>query len=105
MEANHESKSFEIRRGLDHPILDADGHWLEFNPAVFDYLRDVAGNDMVARYQSWQRNRSMRVWYNLSSAERLDRRAVRPVWWPVATKNTLEPRDRHASQAISRASR
>ena len=90
MEANNKSKSLEIRQRLNHPILDADGHWLEFNPAVFDYLRDVAGNDMVARYQSWQRNRSIRAWYALSPAERRDRRAVRPVWWAVATKNALD---------------
>jgi predicted TIM-barrel fold metal-dependent hydrolase len=90
MEANHKSKSFEIRRRLNHPILDADGHWIEFSPAVLDYLRDVAGNDMVARYRSWLRNRSMLAWYQLSPAERRDRRTVRPVWWPFATKNTLD---------------
>jgi predicted TIM-barrel fold metal-dependent hydrolase len=90
MAAKQKSKSREIRQRLNHPILDADGHYLEFNPAVFDYVRDVAGNDMVARYQSWQRNRGVRAWYHLSPAERRDRRTVRPVWWPVATKNTLD---------------
>ena len=90
MEAHQKSKSLEIRQRLNHPILDADGHWLEFNPALFDYLRDVAGNDMVTRYRSWQRNRSQAAWYDLSPAERRDRRALRPVWWAVATKNTLD---------------
>lgn len=33
MEANGRSKSLEIRQRLGHPILDADGHWLEFEPA------------------------------------------------------------------------
>src|SRR5262249_47357565 len=75
---------------LNHPILDADGHWIEFGPAVLDYLRDVAGNDMVARYRSWLRNRSMLAWYQLSPTERRDRRTLRPVWWPFATKNTLD---------------
>jgi hypothetical protein len=50
MEANGRSRSLEIRQQLSHPILDADGHWLEFEPAVFDYLKDVAGADEKCAY-------------------------------------------------------
>jgi predicted TIM-barrel fold metal-dependent hydrolase len=90
MEADGRSKSWKIRQRLGHPILDADGHWLEFEPAVIDYLKDVAGADMIARYQWWQRNRSIGAWYRLSPDERRDMRALRPIWWAVATKNTLD---------------
>jgi predicted TIM-barrel fold metal-dependent hydrolase len=90
MEADGRSKSLEIRQRLSHPILDADGHWLEFEPAVLDYLKDIAGADMVAQYQSWQRNRGIGVWYRLSPEERRDKRALRPIWWGVPTKNTLD---------------
>ena len=90
MEANGRSRSLEIRKRLSHLILDADGHWLEFEPAVLDYLKDVAGADMVARYRTWQRNRSLGVWYRLSPDERRDRRPLRPIWWPFPTKNTLD---------------
>ena len=89
MEAGR-SKSLEIRQRLSHPILDADGHWLEFEPAVFDNLKEVAGADMVTRYQSWQRNQSFGAWYRLSPEERRDVRALRPIWWAWATKNTLD---------------
>ena len=75
MDANGNSKSLEIRKRLNHPILDSDGHWLEFEPAFLDYLKDVAGADMVSRYQSWQRNRSIGVWYRLTPEERRDMRA------------------------------
>src|SRR5712692_1709058 len=102
MEANGNSKSLEIRKRLNHPILDSDGHWLEFEPAVFDYLKDVAGADMVSRYQSWQRNRSIGVWYRLTPEERRDMRALRAIWWGVATKNT---RDGDASEAALRTPR
>jgi hypothetical protein len=90
MKTNGRSKSLEVRERLSHPILDADGHWLEFEPAVFDYLKEVAGADMAARYQSWERNQSIGVWYRLSPEERRDRRALRPIWWAWATKNTLD---------------
>jgi predicted TIM-barrel fold metal-dependent hydrolase len=90
MEANGKSKSLEIRGRLSHPILDGDGHWIEFEPAVLDYLKDVAGADIVARYRTWQRNRSIGVWYRLSPDQRRDRRQLRPIWWPFPTKNTLD---------------
>jgi predicted TIM-barrel fold metal-dependent hydrolase len=90
MDAIGNSKSIEIRRRLNHPILDSDGHWLEFEPAFLDYLKDVAGAEMVTQYQSWQRNRSIGVWYRLTPEERRDMRALRPIWWGVATKNTLD---------------
>src|SRR5689334_14098568 len=90
MEPNGRSKSLEIRQRLSHPILDADGHWIEFEPGVLDYLKDVAGADMVARYKSWQRNRGIGSWYGLSPEERRDSRALRPIWWPFPAKNTLD---------------
>ena len=90
MEANGKSQSLVIRERLSHPILDGDGHWIEFEPAVLDYLKDVAGADMVARYRTWQRNRSPGIWYRLSPDERRDRRPLRPIWWPLPTKNTLD---------------
>ena len=36
-----------IRARLDHPVIDADGHLLEFLPLVNDLVREVAG-DAVA---------------------------------------------------------
>ena len=32
------SRSAEIHRSLDHPIIDSDGHHVEYQPAVFDVL-------------------------------------------------------------------
>ena len=40
-----------IRARIDHPIVDADGHYLEFMPLVKDILRDIAGSGVVARYE------------------------------------------------------
>ncbi len=33
---------------LDHPIIDADGHAIEYLPLVRDILREQAGDDAVA---------------------------------------------------------
>ena len=40
-----------VRAQLAHPIVDSDGHTLEFEPAVLEVLRRVAGPGMVERYR------------------------------------------------------
>jgi predicted TIM-barrel fold metal-dependent hydrolase len=39
-----------IRRRLDHPVIDGDGHHLECWPMVFDILKELAGADVAQRY-------------------------------------------------------
>jgi hypothetical protein len=31
-----------MRLRLQHPVVDADGYTVEFEPGVLDYLRDIA---------------------------------------------------------------
>jgi hypothetical protein len=45
------SPSAQIHSRLDHPVIDADGHWIEFEPALLDYLASVAGPAMVDRFR------------------------------------------------------
>lgn len=47
--SNGLSKSAQIRVRLSHPVIDADGHSTEFEPAVLDYLKDVGGAGVVER--------------------------------------------------------
>src|SRR5579871_1860124 len=41
----------EVRRHLKHPIVDADGHWLELQPVFMDYMAEVAGTKVVDSYR------------------------------------------------------
>src|SRR5689334_17313910 len=43
--------SKEIRKRIGHPVIDADGHWLEFGPSISDYMKDVAGADAVNSFR------------------------------------------------------
>lgn len=87
----------EIRRRLDHPVIDADGHFMEFMPLVDDeilaHLEEVGGSALRDRY----REHSVRT---LDTAVfRADRThpdvvgkwQAMPSWWgnPVA-----DPRER-----------
>ena len=44
MSGNHHSDPKAIRAGLDFPVIDSDGHWLEYAPIVADYLKKVGGS-------------------------------------------------------------
>jgi predicted TIM-barrel fold metal-dependent hydrolase len=79
------SKSAQVRARLKHPVIDSDGHTVEFQPALRDYIRQVAGADLAGRYRTDGAN-----WYRMSGEERRAERPLRPPWWALPTKNTLD---------------
>ena len=46
----------QIRRRLAHPIIDADGHLVEFMPMVIDCMREVAGDAVAERFIQYRRS-------------------------------------------------
>jgi predicted TIM-barrel fold metal-dependent hydrolase len=83
------SKSADIRARLNHPVIDSDGHMIEFEPAILDSLEKVGGSRLAGSFQSWA-NESLFSWYRLSPEERQDKRPTRSTWWGMPTKNTLD---------------
>jgi predicted TIM-barrel fold metal-dependent hydrolase len=84
------SKSAAIRARLDHPIIDADGHTAEFEPVLFDYLRDIAGDSAVRRFKDVPTGPFSYRWTRMSWEQRRAEREPRPHWWVHPTKNTLD---------------
>jgi predicted TIM-barrel fold metal-dependent hydrolase len=84
-----DSKSAAVRARLDHPVIDGDGHWLEPVPIFLDYLREIAGPTVVERFRKMATAHIDRGWYDMTPAERLDRRPTRPTWWGEPA-NTLD---------------
>jgi len=73
----------EIRKHLRHPVVDADGHCVEFFPALGDYLRDE-GVDPASPTMTRLLPGAFGPyadWYALSTEERARRRVARPPWW------------------------
>src|SRR2546428_2822093 len=89
MAYSRDSKSSAVRARLDHPVIDGDGHWLEPVPIFLDYLRQVAGPSVAERFVKKAGEHIDRGWYDMSPAERLDRRPTRPTWWGEPS-NTLD---------------
>ena len=85
------STSAEIRTQLDHPVLDADGHTIEFMPAVREYLKDLAGGDIAARIFSSSAGSPIPFgWYKSDPDQRMAERRSRPPWWGLPSENTLD---------------
>ena len=41
------TRSAKIRAQLNHPVIDADGHWLEPVPVFLDFLQQEGGGGAV----------------------------------------------------------
>jgi len=78
----------ELRAQLDHPVIDGDGHDIEFLPAVKDELLAIAGDRVLAGFEQ--------VLGGAKLARQLDakqRRALgmpRMPWWGLPSRNTLD---------------
>ncbi len=89
--STHET-SRSIRERLGHPVVDIDGHCIEFFPGLAPYLREE-GVDL----ESPSLRRLLPPyfgpdadWYALSPAEREQSRAARPPWWGSPARNTRD---------------
>ena len=79
----------EIRAKVGHPVLDADGHTLEFGPLLSEYLReDGVASDLAGVFEGMPIFSTR--WRDLSSEERVRTRAYRSVWWWHPTQNTRD---------------
>ena len=65
-----------IRAGLDHPILDADGHTVEYLPALIPFFQKAGIADDLQRFFARLFDPGTGFWGGLSPEERLRRRAV-----------------------------
>jgi predicted TIM-barrel fold metal-dependent hydrolase len=87
MSHSHRSPA-EIRAGLNHPVIDGDGHWVEFDQVFSERMRkvggDIAADGWLAALKTTQDALS------LSLAERRRRRLAQPGFWTRQASNTLD---------------
>lgn len=90
------SKSAAVRARLSHPVIDSDGHTVEFEPGVMERLHAIGGPGIVERYKTKRMDGmasslgGMLNWHRLSPEERRDQRLTVPPWWALPAKNTLD---------------
>src|SRR5260370_15191102 len=75
---SNKSGAAAIHSRLKHPVIDSDGHWIEFEPAALDYVKKVGGESLVSRFTSRTSHFGNRGWSKLTPEERSDRRMLQP---------------------------
>src|SRR2546425_10175534 len=88
MSANGHSTPAQIRSHLNHPVIDGDGHWVEFDPVFSDRMRKVGGDK--AGDGSLAAMKPTRDALSMSVAERRRRRIAQPAFWSHQAENTLD---------------
>ncbi|MFN0161654.1 MAG: amidohydrolase family protein [Burkholderiales bacterium] len=73
--------SAAVRARLGHPVIDGDGHLVECPPVLMDFLKQVGGAQLAARYEAIMRSGAWGAWRDLTPAERRERGIMRRPFW------------------------
>jgi len=88
MSVEKKSEAQQIRASLKHPVVDADGHWLEFPPVIIDQLKKIGGDTAVSGFLSF--NKGVAEALAATPEQRKAMRRAQEAFWPVPTRNTLD---------------
>jgi predicted TIM-barrel fold metal-dependent hydrolase len=78
----------EIRAKLKHPIVDGDGHWVEYDPVFAEQMRKVGGDKAADGFLAAMRSTLTAL--QAGPEERARRRLAMPGFWTRQTGNTLD---------------
>src|ERR1700730_5636404 len=96
------SRSAAIRSRLNHPVIDSDGHTVEYLPLVMEYFREVGGAKAAEDFRKRilggdrsydgapERIGGPQGWYGLTRQERRDKRVTRIPFWGLPTAKTID---------------
>src|SRR6267154_4311826 len=78
----------QIRSQLKHPIVDGDGHWLEYAPVFSEKMRKAAGDKSADGFLAALRSTTDAL--KMTPEERRRRRVAMPNFWNRQAENTLD---------------
>ena len=84
------TRSEVVRAQLSHPVIDADGHYIEYPAALASFLRDEGIDDLRALFGRIGAGFGSTDYDLLTDAQRAERRSVRGPWWSLPAANTLD---------------
>lgn len=88
MSGNGHAKASDIRARLPHPIIDGDGHWLEYGPFVDEQLRRIGGDKAAEGFRQFRS--LVRGQLSMSVDDRRNQRVAQPAFWASPTKNVRD---------------
>jgi len=78
----------QIKSRLDHPVIDADGHWIEWGPVFHEQLRKVGGDIAVEGFSRVAGGTADVL--SMTVEERRRRRISQEAFWQHPEKNTRD---------------
>jgi predicted TIM-barrel fold metal-dependent hydrolase len=97
MKTSTANDAARIRAKLGHPVVDADGHYVELAPVLqryfLDFVRQVGGADAEKRFARTDGliyTERVVSWNEMSVEKRRHAWATRPAWWGLPTVNSLD---------------
>jgi predicted TIM-barrel fold metal-dependent hydrolase len=78
----------EIRSQLKHPVVDGDGHWLEYGPVFSEKMRKAGGDLAADGFLAALRTTTDAL--KMTPEERRRRRVAMPNFWNRQAENTLD---------------
>jgi predicted TIM-barrel fold metal-dependent hydrolase len=78
----------QIRSRLSHPVIDGDGHWVEFDPVFSARMRKVGGDRAADGFLAAMQ--TTRDALSMPLAERKRRRIAQSAFWSRQAENTLD---------------
>jgi predicted TIM-barrel fold metal-dependent hydrolase len=78
----------QVRSRLNHPIIDGDGHWIEYTPVFAERMRKAAGDKSADGFLAAQRRIPDTL--GLTMAERQQRGAAMEGYWGRQSTNTRD---------------
>jgi predicted TIM-barrel fold metal-dependent hydrolase len=88
MQTNGHTEARKLHSRLSHPVIDADGHWIEYAPVMREEFRRIGGDVAVEAYDI----ASQRVPNSLKMTldERRRRRVGQEAFWGSPCENVLD---------------
>jgi len=78
----------QIRSQLKHPVVDGDGHWLEYAPVFSEKMRKAGGDLAADGFLAALRSTTDAL--KMTPEERRHRRVAMPNFWNRQAENTLD---------------
>src|SRR5690242_19122099 len=78
----------QIRSQLKHPVVDGDGHWLEYAPVFSEKMRKAAGDKSADGFLAALRSTVDAL--KMTPEERRQKRVAMPNFWNRQAENTLD---------------
>jgi predicted TIM-barrel fold metal-dependent hydrolase len=78
----------QVHARLKHPVVDGDGHWLEFAPVFSEKMRKAGGDLAADGFLAALKTTTDAL--RLTPAERAERRIAQPNFWNRQAENTLD---------------